>query len=100
MSPNQQAYDNAVNTWTKPARNDYCTPDFPTCDPSSQTAGPVYQDQELTVDCYRPDGQRIITGTKQNPGYDDRRWVHLLDGRWLPNTWFVRHALRPDLPTC
>jgi hypothetical protein len=47
-----------------------------------------------------PSGQRVITGTAANPGYDDRRWVALTTGGYLPNTWWVRTGISPSLPLC
>ncbi len=100
ISPDTVAYGYAVNVWSRPARNDFCQPEFPTCDPKSVVVSSVRQDQMVTAVCVRPKGQRIITGTVKDPGYDDRRWVKLKSGGWLPNTWFARAGLDERLPIC
>jgi surface antigen len=100
IDPDTAAYGGTVNVWSKPARNDFCNASFPTCDTSSQVIYSVAQGQQVTATCVVAAGQRIITGTLANPGYDDRRWVHLSSGGYLPNTWFARSGLDPNLPAC
>lgn len=100
IDPDTSAYGGTVNVWSLPARNDFCNSSFPTCDPNSTIIYQVSQGQSVTALCYRPLGQLIMTGTLNDPGYEDRRWVELSTGGWLPNTWFVRSNLDLALPTC
>lgn len=100
IDPNTQAYGGVVNVWSRPARNDFCNSTFPTCDPASTQIYQVAHGQMVTAVCVVPNGQRIITGTATNPGYDDRRWVALTTGGYLPNTWWARTGISPSLPLC
>lgn len=100
IDPNTQAYGGVVNVWSRPARNDFCNPTYPTCDPASTPIYQVGHGQLVKALCVVPNGQRIITGTAANPGYDDRRWVALSASGYLPNTWWARTGISPNLRVC
>ncbi len=97
LSPDSANYAYTINSWSKPAYNIYCQ--LATCDPTSQRLTLWHEGNQVTAVCWTY-GQRVITGTPSNPGYDDNRWVRLTDGSYLPNTWFVRRNLSPQLPKC
>lgn len=89
-----------VNVWSRPARNDFCNATFPTCDPASTPIYQVAHGQMVTTVCVVSNGQRIITGTAANPGYDDRRWIALTTGGYLTNTWWARTWISANLRVC
>ncbi|HZS76473.1 MAG TPA: hypothetical protein VFA41_07650 [Ktedonobacteraceae bacterium] len=98
LSPDSANYSYTISSWSKPAYNNYCQ--LATCDPTSERKDLLREGRVVTATCWTY-GQRVITGTLDNPGYDDNRWVRLEDGTYLANTWFVRtNLLTSQLPTC
>ena len=97
LTPNGDSYGHKINSWSKPAYNGYCQ--LPDCDKSSVRVDILTEGTVVTATCWTY-GQMVITGTPDNPGYKDIRWVRLEDGTYLPNTWFMRDRLSQQLPRC
>ncbi len=97
LNPDSANYGYTIDSWSRPAYNTYCM--LPSCDPNSKRKDLLTEGTIVTATCWTY-GQRVITGTLANPGYDDKRWVQLEDGTYLPNTWFVRTELGLHLPAC
>jgi hypothetical protein len=97
LSPDSAIYFYKISTWSKPAYNTYCQLEY--CDPSSKRKDTLLEGTTVTAMCWT-NGQLVITGTVTNPGYEDSKWVRLKDGTYLPNLWFVRTKLSPQLPFC
>lgn len=97
LSPDSAIYFYKISTWSKPAYNTHCELDY--CDQTSERKDTLLEGATVTAVCWT-NGQLVITGTVSNPGYEDSKWVRLKDGTYLPNTWFVRTKLNPQLPFC
>jgi len=97
LSPDSANYYYVISTWSKPAYNIHCELEY--CDPTSERKDTLLEGATVTAVCWIK-GQVVITGTVSNPGYKDSKWVRLKDGTYLPNTWFVRTKLSPQMPYC
>jgi hypothetical protein len=97
LTPDSVSYGHKINSWSKPAYNGYCQ--LPDCDPTSKRVDMLTEGTVVTATCWTY-GQMVITGTLTDPGYKDIRWIKLEDGSYLPNTWFLRDRLSPQLSRC